>query len=189
MKHARLVIISGPSGAGKGTLVARARQIRPDLALAISATTRQPRNNEKDRTHYQFLTEEAFDDLLEKGGFLEWASVHGHRYGTPYAEVEKNLSSGNTLILEIDPQGAFQVKKKLEDAVLIFITTPSEHELEERLRARGTETEEEVLLRLYNMRSETEASKFYDAIIVNDEVERATQELLDVIAHYENLDA
>lgn len=185
MKVPRLFIISGPSGAGKGTLVSRARELRPDLALSISATTRAPRPIEKEGVHYYFLTERQFDELVEHSGFIEWAYVHGNRYGTLVSEVDRHLDEGNSLILEIDPQGAFQVKDRREDAVLIYIEPPSAEELEKRLRDRGTETEEAIQTRLSNMPAEKQASRYYDAIVINHEVESATKELLNIISEYE----
>lgn len=185
MKVARLFVISGPSGAGKGTLVEHLLKKRSDLALSVSATTRKPRPHEVEGKHYYFLSDKKFDDLIAADGFVEWANVHDHKYGTLVSEVESKLQSGHSLILEIDPQGAFQVLEKFKDAILIFIAPPSEEELAARLRGRGTESESEVQTRLHNMKAEVAASSRYDAIIVNDDIERATDELLDVIAHYE----
>lgn len=185
MKVARLFVISGPSGAGKGTLVEHALKRRSDLALSISATTRHQRPHEIPGVHYHFMTEAEFDKLIDQDGFVEWANVHGNKYGTPVKEVEEKLESGHSLILEIDPQGAFQVLQKVPDAVLIFITPPSVEELEARLRGRGTETESEVQTRLHNMEAEIKTSSLYDAVIVNDDIDRATTELLDIIARYE----
>ncbi len=185
MKVPRLFVISGPSGAGKGTLVAQVRKIRPDLALAVSATTRKARPQEIEGKHYYFLSLDEFNKILSEDGFVESALVHGNYYGTLVSEVEAKLEAGNSLILEIDPQGAFQVKKKVKDAVLVFIMPPSAEELEARLRARGTETEEELATRLQNMYQENEAAKLYDAVLINDELSRATTELLEILARFE----
>ncbi|MDO5044902.1 MAG: guanylate kinase [Coriobacteriia bacterium] len=185
MKISRLFVISGPSGAGKGTLVSLLRAKRPDLALSISATTRHPRSGEIDGKDYYFLTDDEFDDLIAQHGFVEWAHVHAHRYGTLQREVKRHLEGGHSLILEIDPQGAFQVKENVKDAVLIFITPPSPQILEERLRKRGTESERDIQIRLANMPGELEASKNYNVIIENDDLEKATQALLDAIASFE----
>ncbi len=185
MKDSKLFVISGPSGAGKGTLVSRIRSLRPDLALTISATTRKPRVGEVDGKDYFFLTSELFDELVKQNGFVEWAQVHNNKYGTLKSEVEKKLSAGHSLILEIDPQGAFQVKQNIHDAVLIFITPPSEEVLRQRLIGRGTESEEELQVRLANMPKELEASKHYDVIIENNELDQAVDTLLNILESYE----
>lgn len=185
MKASKLFVISGPSGAGKGTLVSRIRALRPDLALTISATTRKPRAGEVDGRDYFFLTREHFDELVAQNGFVEWAEVHNNKYGTLVSEVNQKLKDGHSLILEIDPQGAFQVKQNIHDAVLIFIKPPSEEVLQQRLRARGTETEEEIQVRLANMPKELEASKHYDVVIENNTLERAVEDLLAALESYE----
>lgn len=185
MSAAQLFVISGPSGAGKGTLVAELRKLRPELALAVSATTRKARPHEQEGVHYYFLTQERFRELLLQDAFVEHAEVHGNWYGTLVSEVEEKLAGGHSLILEIDPQGAFQVKQHRPDARLIFIMPPSEEILERRLRARGTENEEELKTRLHNMHHENARAQHYDAIVINDELGRATNELLYLINHYE----
>ncbi len=181
MAHGSLYVISGPSGAGKGTLVNRALEICPNIALSISATTRKPREGEVDGVHYHFLSVDEFEDTIEKDGFIEWAQVHSNYYGTPLAPIEEHLAAGDTVLLEIDVQGAFQVLEKLPQAKLVFIAPPSIEELERRLRGRGTETEEVIAQRLANATGEMDASKEYDYVIVNDDVERATKELARVL--------
>lgn len=180
-----LFVVSGPSGAGKGTLVEQVRSLRPDLGLTVSATTREPRPGETDGVSYHFMSADAFQRMVDEGGFVEWAHVHGHCYGTPVSEVEKNLVSGRSLILEIDVQGALQVKEKYPDAVLVFIKPPSLDVLEQRLRGRGTETEECVALRLANAREELKLADRYDAVIVNDDLACAVKELLSTLECYE----
>lgn len=181
----RLFVISGPSGAGKGTLLAELRKQRPDLGLTVSATTRSPRPGEVDGTSYYFLSDEEFRSRIAAGEFVEWAEVHGHLYGTLVSEVKRLLAKGHSLVLEIDVQGALNVRKVYPDAVLIFIEPPSLQALEERLRGRGTEDEASIELRLKNARHEMELADQYDARIVNDTVDRAAQELGSVMRRFE----
>ncbi|MEE1045375.1 MAG: guanylate kinase [Olegusella sp.] len=181
----RLFVISGPAGVGKGTLVARVRELRPDLDETVSATTRSPRPGEVEGVSYHYLSDEEFARRVAAGDFLEHAEVHGHSYGTLRSEVESRIARGRSVILEIDYQGAFQVREAFPAAVLVFIEPPSFEELERRLRGRGTEDEEHIELRLHNARHEIEIGEQYDVRIVNDEVERASRELLDVMAQYE----
>lgn len=181
----RLFVISGPSGAGKGTLLAELRKQRPDLGLTVSATTRSPRPGEVDGTSYYFLSDEEFRRRIAAGEFVEWAEVHGHLYGTLVSEVKRLLAKGHSLVLEIDVQGALNVRKVYPDAVLIFIEPPSLQALEERLRGRGTEDEASIELRLKNARHEMELADQYDACIVNDTVDRAAQELGSVMRRFE----
>lgn len=181
----RLFVISGPSGAGKGTLLAELRKQRPDLGLTVSATTRSPRPGEVDGTSYYFLSDEEFRRRIAAGEFVEWAEVHGHLYGTLVSEVKRLLAKGHSLVLEIDVQGALNVRKVYPDAVLVFIEPPSLQILEERLRGRGTEDEASIELRLKNARHEMELADQYDVRIVNDTVDRAAQELGSVMRRFE----
>ena len=178
-RSARLFVVSGPSGVGKGTLVAKVRGDRPSLGLTVSATTRLPRPGEADGVSYYFMDDAEFSRRVSQGEFLEWANVHGHRYGTLLSEVRRNLSEGRSLILEIDVQGGLNVRRIHPDAVLVFIEPPSMDELEHRLRGRGTEDEE-------NARREMEMGESYDVRIVNDDLERAAQELERTIDLYES---
>ncbi len=181
----KLFVISGPSGAGKGTLVARIRDRYPRLGLTVSATTREPREGEIDGKSYYFLTDEEFCRRVEAGEFVEWAHVHGHCYGTLVSEVTSKLDSGSSLVLEIDVQGAFQVKERFPDAVLVFIMPPSLAVLKQRLSDRGTETDESLTLRMANAEREMALANRYDDVVVNDDLERATGELLGVIEKHE----
>ena len=181
----RLFVISGPSGAGKGTLLADLRKQRPDLGLTVSATTRSPRPGEVDGTSYYFLSDEEFRRRIAAGEFVEWAEVHGHLYGTLVSEVKRLLAKGHSLVLEIDVQGALNVRKVYPDAVLVFIEPPSLQVLEERLRGRGTEDEASIELRLKNARHEMELADQYDVRIVNNTVDRAAQELGSVMRRFE----
>lgn len=166
-------------------MVARVRELHPNLGLTVSATTREPRPGEVDGVNYHFLSEEDFRYRIDADEFVEWANVHGHMYGTPAFEVKKNLDAGNSLIIEIDVQGAFQIKERFPEAVLIFIMPPSLEVLAERLRNRGTETEESLSLRLANASHEIELSDRYDDVVVNDDLDDATAELLNVIQQHE----
>ena len=182
---ARLFVISGPSGVGKGTLVSLVRRMRPDLGLTVSATTRPPRLGEVSGVSYHFLSEEEFSRRVDAGEFLEWAEVHGHRYGTLKDDVDAMLASGKSVVLEIDVQGALNVRRILPTAVLIFVEPPSLGELERRLRKRGTESEAQIDLRLANARRELELSARYDVRLVNDDRDVAAHRLVEVLKAFE----
>jgi len=177
----RLFIVSGPSGAGKGTLVRELLARVPRLWLSVSATTRPPRPGEIEGKHYFFISEDRFRTLQEENGLLEWADVHGNRYGTPRAAVEEKLAQSVDVILEIDPQGAAQVKRAMPSSVLIFITPPSMEELRRRLEGRGSETKEQVERRLRTAEEELLIAGTYDFVVQNDDVRRATDELARII--------
>ena len=184
-RTARLFVVSGPSGVGKGTLVALLREKRPSLGLTVSATTREPRAGEVDGQSYFFLTEDEFSAKVEAGEFLEWAVVHGHRYGTLKSEVERNLAQGQSLVLEIDVQGGLNVRNVFPDVVLVFIAPPSTEELVKRLKGRGTEDDETIAVRLHTAVHEMELMDAYDATIVNDDLDRALAELDALFESYE----
>lgn len=177
----KLFVISGPSGAGKGTLVSNLMSRRDGLWLSVSATTRMPRKGEQEGVSYFFLTDEQFDDLIENDGFIEWAHVHTNRYGTLRSVVEDKIASGTDVVLEIDAQGARQIRERYPDAVLIFIKAPDMQVLEKRLRDRGTETEEQIQVRLQTAKVEMQQEKYYNYSLVNDDLERATEELLGIV--------
>ncbi len=181
----KLFVISGPSGAGKGTLVARVRELHPNLGLTVSATTRSPRDGEVDGVSYYFLSREEFMSRVDAGAFVEWAEVHGNCYGTLVSEVESKLAAGSSLILEIDVQGALQVKERIPEAVLVFIEPPSLEVLRERLVGRGTESAESIEIRMANAERELALAERYDDVIVNDDLERATSDLLGAIEKHE----
>lgn len=181
----KLFVISGPSGAGKGTLVARVRERRSNLGLTVSATTRAPRDGEQDGVSYYFLTREEFKRRVDAGEFVEWAEVHGNCYGTLVSEVESKLQGGSSLILEIDVQGALQVKKHFPDAVLIFIKPPSLEALRQRLVGRGSETPESLELRLADASDELALADRYDDVVINDDLDLATDELVRVLDKHE----
>ena len=178
MRKGNLFVISGPSGAGKGTLVGRLLEEVPDAWLSVSATTRAPRPGEVDGVSYRFMTRDEFDELASDGGFLEWAEYSGNCYGTPTADVLDRMDKGCQVILEIEVQGAFQVREKIPEAHLVFIEPPSLEVLEQRLRGRGTETEEAILRRLETARVELSRKMEYDKRLVNDQLEEALSELV-----------
>lgn len=169
--------MAGPSGAGKGTLIAELEERYPQVWISISATTRKPRSDEKEGMQYYFLEREDFERRAGRGEFLEWAEVHGNLYGTPLSSVKEKRSRGRDVILEIDVEGAEQVRAREPDAVNVFVMPPSMKVLERRLRKRGTEGEEELKRRMRNAREESKAKDDFDYIIINDDLDRAAGEL------------
>ncbi len=178
----RLIVLAGPTAVGKGTVVRALREMAPDVYVSVSATTREPRPGEVDGVHYHFISAEDFDRRVAAGEFLEWAVVHGHhRYGTLRGPVDERLAAGESVLLEIDLQGARQVKETMPDAHFVFLSPPSWDELVSRLVGRGTEGEEERERRLATARAEMAAVAEFDQVIVNDTVEHAARELLGVV--------
>ena len=177
----KLFVLSGPSGAGKGTLRENALKDIPDLVYSISCTTRRPRDGETDGVQYRFITHEDFSSRIARDEFLEYAHVHDDMYGTLKADVMNVLNAGKNVLLEIDVQGALQVKAKFPEAVLVFVDVPSIQELERRLRDRHTETESALQTRLANAVKERSLKDKYDYIIVNDTLESACAELRRII--------
>ncbi|MBQ7217614.1 MAG: guanylate kinase [Synergistaceae bacterium] len=182
-KTGKLFVLSGPSGAGKGTLRENALKDIPELVYSVSCTTRQPREGEADGVQYRFITREDFADRIAHDEFLEYAHVHDDMYGTLRADVMRVLESGKNMLLEIDVQGALQVKAKFPEAVLVFVDVPSIQELERRLRDRHTETESALQTRLSNAVKERSLKDKYDYIVVNDTLESACAELRRIILH------
>jgi guanylate kinase len=176
-----LFIISSPSGGGKGTLIREVLRIVPNIGYSISFTTRKIRVGEEHGKHYFFVGREEFENLIERGEFLEYAEVHGNFYGTSKSQVEKMTREGVDVILEIDVQGADSIRAKMPKAVSIFILPPSFEVLKARLVKRQTESDEELSLRLKNSRGEVEDYKDFDYVIINDEVEKATNDLKTAI--------
>ncbi len=171
-----LLIISGPSGAGKGTVVSELKK-HGDYALSISATTRQPRINEQDGIHYFFKTKECFEKMIENKELLEYACFCGNYYGTPASYVYEQIEKNKTVILEIEVQGALQVKESYPEAILVFLTPPSMEELERRLVSRATETPDKIKLRLGRAKEEFDIIDKYDYIVINDSVKRAVDDI------------
>jgi len=181
-----LFVVSGPSGAGKGTLLSQVIERIPDAWVSVSATTRSPRPGEIEGVHYFFLDTDHFKSLVEQDGFLEWAQVHDNYYGTLKQSVIDHMNAGDQVILEIDVQGALQVRKALPEAHLVFIEPPSLEELERRLRQRGTETEDVISSRMKTAEVELAQKMEYDDQVVNDDLERAVDELVEVINSFAN---
>jgi guanylate kinase len=180
----RLYILSGPAGVGKGTVLRRVFEKLDNIAYSVSCTTRTPRPGERDGTDYVFMDEASFKKMVSEERFLEWANVHGHFYGTRKDVVEDILNSGRDVVLEIDVQGASQVKKKMPEAVMIFIQPPSFEELVRRLRKRGTEGPEEFELRILNAKVELSHAGEYEHMIINDRVDKAAEDLIKIVKQY-----
>ncbi|MEV5268322.1 guanylate kinase [Streptomyces werraensis] len=174
----RLTVLSGPSGVGKSTVVAHMRKEHPEVWLSVSATTRTPRPGEQHGVHYFFVTDEEMDKLIANGELLEWAEFAGNRYGTPRAAVMEHLEAGVPVLLEIDLQGARQVRESMTDAQLVFLAPPSWEELVRRLTGRGTESPEVIERRLEAARTELAAEPEFDTTLVNTSVEEVARELL-----------
>mgnify|MGYP004466562759 CR=1 FL=1 len=181
MKKGKLIVISGASGVGKGTVLGIMMEKRKDLSFSVSATTRPPRPGEIDGVHYYLITREKFEAMIAAGEFLEYDAHAANYYGTPRAQAEEKQSHGPVL-LDIEPKGAKQVKEKAPDAVLIFIMPPSVQELERRLRGRGDTSEEQIQMRMERATWEMEQRVWYDHVVVNDDPERCAQEILKIIA-------
>lgn len=179
----KLIVVAGPTAVGKGTVVARIRELHPEVRFSVSATTRQPRPGEVDGVHYFFVTDEEFDELVATRQMLEWALVHGqNRYGTPRQPIETALAAGESIILEIDIQGARQVKDAMPEAVLVFLLPPTWDELVRRLTTRGTESTEEQARRLETAKVEFEAQHEFDVTIVNDDVDTAAEAVVSLMS-------
>jgi len=181
MRKGLLVVVSGPSGAGKGTICQALLEKTP-LAYSVSATTRKPRAGEVDGESYYFLSVEAFEEMIEKDELLEWAKVYDNYYGTPLKKVEEKLAAGEDILLEIDTQGAMKVREKFPEGVYIFILPPSLTELERRIRGRDTETEDVLRKRLAAAIDEIEAGKCYKYVVTNDEVDGAVDSVCAILA-------
>ncbi len=181
-----LIIVSGFSGAGKGTLVKKLLEEYSNYALSISATTRQPRPGEADGREYFFLQKEEFERKIAENGLIEYAAYCDNYYGTPREYVERQLAAGKDVILEIEIQGALKVKKQYEDAVLLFVMPPSAEELRRRLVGRGTETKEVIDKRMHRAAEEAEGIEAYDYIVINDDLQTCVRQLHEIITAAHN---
>ena len=183
MSRGRLIVISGASGVGKGTVLARMMEKRKDLSFSVSATARPPRPNEVDGVHYYFISRERFEQMIAQGEFLEYDNHAANYYGTPRAQAEEKMKNGHVL-LDIEPNGAKAVKAAAPEAVLVFIMPPSMEELERRLRGRGDTSEEQIQLRMTRAVWEMEQRSWYDYVVVNDDADRCAEEMLKLIENF-----
>ncbi len=174
-------VITGPSGVGKGSLVKKLLDRHPEIWLSISATTRLPRLGEIDGKDYFFMQEDIFEELINKGGFIEWAEFAGNKYGTPCEPVQQKLDDNQKVLLEIELEGARQVRKSFPDALMVFLAPPSLEELERRIRGRASDSEESIRKRLVRAREELVAKDEFDAVVINDVLEEALKELEELI--------
>ena len=184
MKRGNLIILSGPAGAGKGTLRKRLSGKIPGMAYSVSCTTRERRPGEVEGQDYFFISKNDFAAMIMQDDFLEWAEVHGNYYGTRRSDVEKVMNEGRDILLEIDVQGYRQVKSHMPEAIGIFITARSLGDIEKRLRERGTETQDQLDTRLRNAAMEMRHSGDYNHVIINDDLQRAENELVELVKKY-----
>ncbi len=181
MGNGKLFVISGASGVGKSTVLSKVMAQRSDLLFSVSATTRPPRPNEQEAVSYYFVSKDAFREMIDRGEFVEYDAHMNNFYGTPKGQLEEKLRRGH-VILDIEPNGAFEVQKSRPDAVLIFIAPPSMEEVERRLRGRGDTAEDQIQVRLRRAQWEMEQSKKYHYIVINDRVDACVNEILNIIA-------
>ncbi|MDD6200380.1 MAG: guanylate kinase [Firmicutes bacterium] len=183
MSKGKLFVISGASGVGKSTVLAKVIAAREDLRFSVSATTRPPRPGEAEGVNYYFVTRDRFEQMIAEDAFLEYDSHMGSYYGTPKDQLEEKLAVGN-VILDVEPRGAANVRRKCPDAKLIFVAPPSMEELERRLRGRGDTSEEQVCLRLKRAEWEMDQSRWYDHVVINTQVDLCADQILKIIAGY-----
>ena len=176
-----LIVLSGPSGAGKGTLSKLLLKDMPNIYYSVSATTRLKRNGEVEGRNYFFIEEDSFKEMIEKGEFLEWANVYGNYYGSPKENVKKQLEIGRDVLLEIDIQGALQIKRQLPEGVFVFIVPPSINELKRRIEKRGTDTKDVIEKRMESVYEELNYVTEYDYVVINDDLESAMEKLRAII--------
>ena len=181
MNKGKILVLSGPSGVGKGTVVKELLEKEKSCVVSVSATTRAARQGEIDGVHYFFITKEEFESKIEKGEMLEYTRYNNYYYGTIKSHVQSFLDDGKNVILEIEVDGATQIKKKCPEAITVFLTAPSEDEVERRLRKRNTEDEETIKKRLEIAKGEMKMAKHYDFSVVNDSIENAVNELIKII--------
>lgn len=177
----QLVVVSGPSGVGKGTVVGRLIDELPDAVVSTSVTTRPPREGERDGADYRFVDDDTFDRMIERGELLEWAPYADNRYGTPRGPVDEAIEAGRDVLLEIEVKGALQVRDRRPEAVLVFLEPPSREELERRLAGRGTEDAEQRALRLATAREELDAAGSFDHRVVNDDLDACVDEIVSIL--------
>ncbi len=180
-KRGLLIVVSGPSGAGKGTILAHTIESYPTLKYSVSVTTRNPRKGEIEGVNYYFKTLEEFETMLNQNEFLEYQKVYDNYYGTPFSKVNEQLNQGFDVVLEIDVKGALEVKNKYPDAVMIFISPAKRETIEERLRGRSTESEEQLKIRTNSAIEEIKQAVFYDYIVVNEDVHQGAMDIIAII--------
>ena len=180
-RKGNLFVISAPSGAGKGTVISKVLQLRPEIVLSVSATTRAPRSGESNGTSYHFVTRDEFAGMISNGDFLEYAEYVGEFYGTPKKPIERYIEDGKDVLLEIEVQGAKQIMEKMPEAVTIFIIPPDIKELERRLKGRGTDVGDKLKARLDIALTELKEKENYDHIVVNDDILIAAKDVLSII--------
>lgn len=181
MKKGFLLVVSGPSGVGKGTVLHDLMNTQKNLVYSVSATTRNKRDGEIEGVSYFYKTHEEFKQMIDKDEFLEYAEVHNNYYGTPKEFVDRKINEGKIVVLEIDVQGAVNVKKNTDNAVFIFLAPPSLSELKNRIVGRGTETEQDINVRMKNARKELEYIKYYDYLVINDHINSAINSVNEII--------
>lgn len=181
MRQGCLIVVSGPSGTGKGTVCSALLSAHPEIAYSISATTRSPREGERHGVNYYFLTKPVFETMIFEGELLEWATVYGNYYGTPLQPIKEKLAAGQDILLEIDTQGALKVQERFPDGVFIFLLPPSLMELERRIRGRGTEDEASLACRLQAAQKEIGVAQQYHYVVVNDEVKTAVAKIVAIL--------
>jgi guanylate kinase len=179
-----IIVLSGPSGSGKSTIRAKLLKILPDIEFSISYTTRQPRKEKSDKLDYHFITRNQFEEMIQKEEFVEWAEVHDDLYGTPAGQITSTIDKGRHILLEIDVQGGFSIKRKFPEAVLIFIIPPTLKELEKRLKDRAMNSTTEIQKRLQIAKKEIAAAKNYDYIVINDSLKHCIEQIKAIIISY-----
>ena len=185
MSKGKIFVVSGASGVGKSTVLKKVMTAREDLLFSVSATTRAPRKDEQEGVSYYFVSKEVFEDMIQKDQFVEYDDHADNYYGTPRQQLEEKLEKGN-VILDVEPNGAFAVRRERPDATLIFIMPPSMEELERRLRSRGDTSEEQIALRMERAGWEMEQRSWYDHVVVNDDAQRCADEILNIISGLED---
>ncbi|MFC1821514.1 guanylate kinase [Thermodesulfobacteriota bacterium] len=180
-----LYVISGPSGAGKSTIITRVRKKLPELVYSISHTSRRPRGNEQDAVHYHFVDRRTFLRMIEEGAFLEWAEVYGEYYGTSLSSLNDQLSKGYDVLMDLDSQGAQNIKKNIAEPVLVYILPPSLEVLEKRLRKRATDDEQVMITRISSAAASLQECLWYDYIIINDDLDKAVEAIEAIIISHQ----